>query len=76
MYYTQNFEDTKQSVIKLAALNPQRVITGHGQVMEGKGLQEALNTLARNFDQVAVPIHGKYLEQPANAEDGSAYEAA
>lgn len=76
MYFTQNFEDAKHSVEKLAALQPELVITGHGQAMRGEAMRNALNTLARNFDQVAVPVHGKYLEQPARTQDGSAYDAA
>lgn len=76
MYFTQNFQDARRSVEKLAALNPELVITGHGQAMQGEAMREALRILAQNFDQVAVPEHGKYLETPAVVRDDSAYDRA
>jgi hypothetical protein len=36
-------------------------------------MREALHALARDFDRVAVPEQGRYVENPARAEDGSAY---
>ena len=36
-------------------------------------MREALHTLARDFDRIAVPKQGIYLKEPARAEDGSAY---
>ena len=32
-------------------------------------LGEALHALARNFDAVAVPEHGRYVGQPARADE-------
>jgi hypothetical protein len=29
--------------------------------------------LARDFDQIAVPEQGKYVERPARVESGTAY---
>jgi hypothetical protein len=43
--------------------------------MQGPQMRDALHRLARNFEQVAVPKHGKYADSPARAEDGSAYRA-
>ena len=75
MYYTQDWEASGETVRKLAALAPELVVTGHGRAMRGAGMREGLNLLARNFDAVAVPAHGRYVEAPARPEDGSAYRA-
>jgi hypothetical protein len=63
-------------VRKLAALDPELAVTGHGCAMQGQQMREALHRLARDFDQVAVPKHGRYADEPACAEDGSAYPKA
>jgi glyoxylase-like metal-dependent hydrolase (beta-lactamase superfamily II) len=73
MYYTQNFADAEMSVKKLAALEPELVITGHGKAMHGALMRHALNRLAAHFYQVAVPQHGRYVEHPTNAISGTAY---
>lgn len=61
VYLTTNWEMAKESVQKLEALNPKYVITGHGQYMEGEELREELKNLADNFDELAVPSHGKFV---------------
>ncbi len=73
MYFTQDWEASRASVQKLAALEPEIVITGHGRAMQGPPMRAALHALARDFDQVAVPTHGKYVENPTQAETGTAY---
>lgn len=74
MYFTQNWADSKATVERLAALEPELVITGHGPALHGVDMRRALSTLAREFDLRAVPEHGKYLEHPTHAADGTAYE--
>lgn len=37
-------------------------------------IRTALNELAHQFKRVAVPGRGKYVTNPARAEDGSAYD--
>lgn len=73
MYYTTEWDKAGASVARLAALEPELVITGHGQPMRGPTMRTALHQLAAEFDKVAVPRTGKYLGTPARAEDGSAY---
>jgi glyoxylase-like metal-dependent hydrolase (beta-lactamase superfamily II) len=73
MYYTQDWDAARESVRRLAALDPEAVITGHGRAMGGDGLRVALLRLAAEFDRVAVPEEGEYVGNPARAEDGSAY---
>jgi glyoxylase-like metal-dependent hydrolase (beta-lactamase superfamily II) len=76
MYYTQDFVQARQSVQALAALEPELVITGHGPAMRGDEMRAALHQLAANFDDIAVPKHGRYVEEPASVESGTAYRPA
>ncbi|MFU0505810.1 MBL fold metallo-hydrolase [Pseudaminobacter sp. NGMCC 1.201702] len=73
MYYTTNWHNARASVELLASLDPELVITGHGPAMKGREMRGALHELARDFDRVAVPEKGKYLDQPAQFDDGSEY---
>lgn len=66
-YLTTNWSDAKQSVQKLAALEPRLVVAGHGQYMEGPELQQGLHELAMRFDELALPAYGKYVDD--NNED-------
>jgi glyoxylase-like metal-dependent hydrolase (beta-lactamase superfamily II) len=63
MYYTTDWSQARESVRALAALEPERVITGHGSAMSGAEMRAALHTLANDFDRIAVPESGKYVEQ-------------
>jgi len=58
MYFTPDWPSAKQSVLNLAALGPDTVVTGHGQAMQGAEMKSALAELARRFDDVAVPSTG------------------
>jgi len=73
MYFTVDWEKARTSVRRLAALEPETVITGHGKPMHGSALRLTLHLLAQEFDSVAVPQKSRYLEHPARVEDGSAY---
>ena len=75
MYFTPDWEKAGASVRRLAELEPEVAVTGHGPAVQGADLRAALHTLARDFDSVAVPQHGRYVGHPAREEDGSAYPA-
>lgn len=75
MYFTVEWDKAKDSVARLAALEPELVITGHGEPMKGAEMRAALHRLAGEFDSIAIPRQGIYLEKPARAEDRSAYRA-
>ena len=73
MYFTPDWASARASVEMLAALEPEIAVTGHGQALHGPELRSALHRLAADFDQIAVPDHGKYVLHPATAADGTAY---
>ncbi|MCJ2007665.1 MBL fold metallo-hydrolase [Methylobacterium sp. J-092] len=75
MYLTIDWPAAAASVRSLAALQPERVVTGHGRALEGAEMRRGLDVLARDFETVAVPRHGRYVDHPATAGDGSAYRA-
>jgi glyoxylase-like metal-dependent hydrolase (beta-lactamase superfamily II) len=74
MYYTQNWKQSRESVKLLAGLNPEIAVTGHGPAMRGIEMLGALRMLAHDFDRIAVPEDGKYVEHPTTAESGTAYD--
>jgi glyoxylase-like metal-dependent hydrolase (beta-lactamase superfamily II) len=68
-YYTPDWESARQSVERLAALGPRQVATGHGPPLQGTEMLANLHELARNFNQLAVPARGRYVRQPAVADE-------
>lgn len=56
-YFTPDWDSAQRSVVNLALLAPEIVITGHGAAMSGPLMRTALNNLAEHFDAVAVPPH-------------------
>lgn len=64
MYYTTDWESARASVERLAKLDPELIITGHGPPLHGAEMRRALHKLASEFDRVAVPIEGKYVKRP------------
>jgi glyoxylase-like metal-dependent hydrolase (beta-lactamase superfamily II) len=64
MYYTTDWDNARASVERLADLRPETIITGHGPPMRGPAMREALETLARDFDHVAIPKQGRYVDAP------------
>ncbi len=64
-YYTPDWTQARQSVQRLAELEPEVVITGHGPPMRGSKMRDALHLLAREFDRIAVPEHGRYVRAAA-----------
>lgn len=60
-YLTTNWTAASESVEKLDAFRPKLVIAGHGTHMMGEALREGLHRLASDFDAVALPKYGKYV---------------
>ncbi len=58
-YFTSDWEAAKRSVRKLATLEPTTVAPGHGKPLAGAEVPSALNKLAADFEQIAVPDDAK-----------------
>ncbi|MEJ7810738.1 MAG: MBL fold metallo-hydrolase [Gemmatimonadaceae bacterium] len=69
MYYTPDWEQARASVERLSAIDPELAVTGHGPALSGPEMRQALHTLARDFERVAVPKHGRYVHEPARADE-------
>jgi glyoxylase-like metal-dependent hydrolase (beta-lactamase superfamily II) len=65
MYYTPDWDSARASVRQLAALRPTVAATGHGIPMHGRDLDRQLQALAADFDRLALPRHGRYVDRPA-----------
>ncbi|MFC4401645.1 MBL fold metallo-hydrolase [Gracilibacillus xinjiangensis] len=61
-YLTTDWIAAKNSVSKLAALKPLVAATGHGLPMTGDLLSDSMEKLVREFDNIAIPDHGKYID--------------
>ncbi|EHQ29277.1 MBL fold metallo-hydrolase [Mucilaginibacter paludis] len=68
-YLTTDWAAAAQSVRKLYELEPRTVATGHGYPMRGRELQAALKKLADNFEDIAIPMSGRYVRVPAMADE-------
>lgn len=63
-YLTTDWNTAWESVRKLFALNPLAAVTGHGPAMFGRELKKGFNRLVTEFDKVAIPEHGRFVDNP------------
>ncbi len=63
-YFTPDWGSSWESVELLAALDPELAATGHGPPLRGLEMRMALRRLAREFDRLAIPRRGRYVERP------------
>lgn len=68
MYFTPDWQAARRSVRELASLKPNVVATGHGLPLRGPEVQRQLETLAAEFDRVAIPKRGRYVKQYEHLE--------
>jgi glyoxylase-like metal-dependent hydrolase (beta-lactamase superfamily II) len=68
-YFTQDWRQARESVGRLAALEPEVLATGHGQPMRGATMRTELRALAARFDETEVPSFGRYSHAPAVANE-------
>jgi glyoxylase-like metal-dependent hydrolase (beta-lactamase superfamily II) len=66
-YYTPDWNAARRSVEAIAALEPDVLATGHGRVLSGAPMRQALHALAEHFDEV-MPESGRYVPFPAVAD--------
>ena len=64
-YFTYDWTLAKESVKTLMKLEPEIVATGHGAPMHGAELRESLHYLSGHFYEMAVPSHGRYVNDAA-----------
>jgi len=62
-YLTTDWSAALESVKKLEALKPSVAITGHGLPMTGKLLTASLQKLVQEFESIAVPDYGKFIDK-------------
>jgi glyoxylase-like metal-dependent hydrolase (beta-lactamase superfamily II) len=63
-YFTTDWDAARDSVRRLAVLDPAFIAPSHGQPMSGEATARALRELAARFDEVARPEHGRYVAHP------------
>jgi glyoxylase-like metal-dependent hydrolase (beta-lactamase superfamily II) len=66
-YFTTDWDAARDSVRRLAALQPAQIAPGHGQPMAGPETRHKLSELAEKCDEVARPEQGRYIEHPRRA---------
>ncbi len=64
-YLTTDWEAARESVVVLAALEPEHAGTGHGKPLHGNYLKKGLRLVADNFNTISKPTDGRYVRQPA-----------
>lgn len=62
-YWTTDWDAARKSVIKIESLKPAVAVTGHGQPMYGEELSEGLKKLVNEFDRIALPDYGRYVNR-------------
>jgi hypothetical protein len=60
-YFTPDWAGARRSVERLSALDRAIAATGHGTPMRDEALRDGLGRLVRDFDEIAVPEHGRYV---------------
>lgn len=68
-YYTQNWYAAAQSVRTVADLEPSLIVSGHGTPLAGPDLAKSLHDLADRFEREEIPERGRYVLQPARADE-------
>jgi len=67
-YFTPDWRSAWGSVEVLADLDPEIAATGHGRPMRGYTMRESLKALAHDFDRLAIPPRGRYVQRPPSGE--------
>ncbi|WP_262409625.1 MBL fold metallo-hydrolase [Salinicoccus roseus] len=62
VYFTTDWKAARASVEKLMSIEPYTAVFGHGKSLQGEELREGLQYLAANFDDIALPSHGRYVD--------------
>ncbi|MBA2407194.1 MAG: MBL fold metallo-hydrolase [Chitinophagales bacterium] len=68
-YFTTDWGAARASASKLIALEPEVIAAGHGKPMRGIQLRQSMLELLNNFQRIAVPHGGRYVEEPAEMDE-------
>lgn len=68
-YFTQDWDAARESVRRLASLEPATVASGHGVPLSGPELRQHLDDLGRDFDTAVRPAKGRYVREPARFDE-------
>lgn len=68
-YFTQDWQSSRDSVQRIAALDPDVLATGHGEPMAGADMRRGLHALAARFERTEVPRGGRYSTEPAVTDE-------
>jgi glyoxylase-like metal-dependent hydrolase (beta-lactamase superfamily II) len=60
-YLTTDWQAAWNSLRAIRDLRPSVAVTGHGMPLSGQMLTEGLDMLVREFDRIAIPDYGKYV---------------
>lgn len=63
VYFTLNWEEARDTCRKIYELKPQMIIPGHGNAIEGQKLLDGVKKLVDNFDELAIPKYGKFVDE-------------
>jgi glyoxylase-like metal-dependent hydrolase (beta-lactamase superfamily II) len=62
-YLTTDWKEAETSVRNLRDLKPSLAIPSHGEPMKGEELAKHLEMLVNNFDEIAVPDQGRFVNK-------------
>ena len=65
-YFPPDWDAARDSVRRLAALDPAILAPSHGRAMSGEATSNALRTLSSHFDELARPRRGRYVSRPSS----------
>jgi hypothetical protein len=73
-YFTTDWDAARESVWRLASLQPEVLATGHGRPLRGAAMRHALHMVATHFDEVERPKFGRYAHTPAVMQSDGTFE--
>lgn len=62
-YLTTDWDAAKKSVERIKELKPEFAIPSHGLPMKGDKLTQHLDMLSRDFNEIAIPNHGRFIDK-------------
>lgn len=62
-YLTTDWGAAKKSVDRIKELKPELAIPSHGLPMKGDKLTKHLDMLSRDFNEIAIPNHGRFVDK-------------